>query len=37
MCSIGASVWEILTNGETPPEQQSLQLELDIPDDWHFY
>ena len=33
MYSLGASIWEILTNGETPPEHQALQFEFDVLDD----
>lgn len=31
--SLGVSIWEILTNGETPPENQALQFEFDLSND----
>jgi serine/threonine protein kinase len=33
MYSLGASIWEILTNGECPPENQALQFDFALPDD----
>jgi serine/threonine protein kinase len=31
--SLGASIWEILSNGATPPENQVLQFDFSLPED----
>jgi len=31
--SLGVSIWEILTNGETPPQNQALPFDFPLPED----